>query len=76
MQSTDGNKPVGSSTRPYRAMVVLFGIAAGAGIAGYAIAAWLGARQTVGTLSTPHKITSQSEIILGDGILGPRDMVW
>jgi sulfatase modifying factor 1 len=76
MGRNHGNQPTAYSARPRGALLILCGVATAAGIAGYALAAWLGAQTTVSARGAAHKTAIRPEVVLGDGVLGPRDMAW
>ncbi len=55
---------------------MLAGFAATAGIAGYAIAAWLGVSQPAAMRAVSTQSAPRPTVIIGDGVRGPRDMAW
>jgi sulfatase modifying factor 1 len=56
--------------------LILLGIAAAAAIAGYAGAAWLGSSKEQTMRAASRQPSPRPEVVIGDGIRGPRDMAW
>ncbi len=64
------------SAQRLRGAMILAGITASAGIAGYVIAAWLGVSQPAAMRSASAQGAPRPIVIIGDGERGPRDMAW
>ncbi len=76
MPPNHDREPVPGATRQRRALLSLLGVAALAGLAGYAIAGWLGGGQAEPTLAASRQPPPVPQVVIGDGVRGPENMAW